>query len=53
MIKIGPTNYNQTMSALFDPLTIRDVEFNNRIWVSPMCQYMAKDGFVGQWHGLS
>ena len=31
------------MSALFDPLTIREVEFNNRIWVSPMCQYMAKD----------
>ena len=40
------------MSALFDPLTIRDVEFNNRIWVSPMCQYMAKDGFVGQWHDV-
>jgi 2,4-dienoyl-CoA reductase-like NADH-dependent reductase (Old Yellow Enzyme family) len=40
------------MSALFDPLTIREVEFNNRIWVSPMCQYMAKDGFVGQWHDV-
>ena len=40
------------MSALFDPLTIRGVEFNNRIWVSPMCQYMAKDGFVGQWHDV-
>jgi 2,4-dienoyl-CoA reductase-like NADH-dependent reductase (Old Yellow Enzyme family) len=40
------------MSALFDPLTIRDVEFYNRIWVSPMCQYMAKDGFVGQWHDV-
>ena len=40
------------MSALFDPLTIRDVEFNNRIWVSPMCQYMATDGFVGQWHNV-
>lgn len=40
------------MSTLFDPLTIRDVEFNNRIWVSPMCQYMAKDGFVGQWHDV-
>jgi 2,4-dienoyl-CoA reductase-like NADH-dependent reductase (Old Yellow Enzyme family) len=40
------------MSALFDPLTIREVQFNNRIWVSPMCQYMAKDGFVGQWHDV-
>ena len=38
------------MSALFDPLTIGNVEFSNRIWVSPMCQYMAKDGVVGQWH---
>ena len=40
------------MSALFDPLTIRGVEFNNRIWGSPMCQYMATDGFVGQWHNV-
>ena len=40
------------MSALFDPLTIRGVEFNNRIWVSPMCQYMATDGFLGQWHNV-
>jgi 2,4-dienoyl-CoA reductase-like NADH-dependent reductase (Old Yellow Enzyme family) len=40
------------MSALFDPLTIGTVEFPNRIWVSPMCQYMAEDGFVGQWHDV-
>jgi 2,4-dienoyl-CoA reductase-like NADH-dependent reductase (Old Yellow Enzyme family) len=40
------------MNTLFDPLTIRSVEFENRIWVSPMCQYMAKDGFVGQWHNV-
>lgn len=38
------------MSALFDPLVIGDVEFANRVWVSPMCQYKAVDGFVGQWH---
>ena len=38
------------MSALFDPITIGNVEFSNRAWVSPMCQYMAKDGLVGQWH---
>ncbi len=40
------------MSALFDPLSIGNVEFSNRIWVSPMCQYMATDGFVGQWHDV-
>lgn len=38
------------MSHLFDPLKIRDVEFSNRAWVSPMCQYAAVDGVVGQWH---
>jgi len=38
------------MSALFDPLTIHNTQFQNRVWVSPMCQYMATDGFVGPWH---
>ncbi|MEY4290884.1 MAG: hypothetical protein RL130_826, partial [Actinomycetota bacterium] len=38
------------MSHLFDSLKIRGVEFTNRAWVSPMCQYEAKDGLVGQWH---
>lgn len=37
-------------SQLFSPLTIRGVEFRNRAWVSPMCQYSAKNGKVGQWH---
>jgi 2,4-dienoyl-CoA reductase-like NADH-dependent reductase (Old Yellow Enzyme family) len=38
------------MSALFSPLKLRDTEFSNRVWVSPMCQYMATDGHVGPWH---
>lgn len=38
------------MNALFDPLTLRSVTFKNRIWLSPMCQYSAVDGYVGQWH---
>ena len=38
------------MNTLFDPLKIREVEFQNRVWVSPMCQYMATDGIVGEWH---
>jgi len=38
------------MSALFSPLTIRDTEFQNRVWVSPMCQYQATDGHIGDWH---
>ena len=38
------------MSALFEPLTLRSVEFRNRIFVSPMCQYSATDGFATDWH---
>jgi 2,4-dienoyl-CoA reductase-like NADH-dependent reductase (Old Yellow Enzyme family) len=38
------------MAHLFDPLTIRDVEFANRVFVSPMCQYSSIDGFPNDWH---
>jgi 2,4-dienoyl-CoA reductase-like NADH-dependent reductase (Old Yellow Enzyme family) len=35
---------------LFDPIVIRGLEIKNRAWVSPMCQYSATDGLVGEWH---
>lgn len=38
------------MNNLFSPLRIREVEFKNRIVVSPMCQYSSKDGFANDWH---
>lgn len=38
------------MSRLFSPLTIRDVTLRNRIVMSPMCQYSAKEGFANDWH---
>jgi len=38
------------MPHLFDPITLRGTTFANRIWVSPMCQYSARDGVVGDWH---
>ncbi len=38
------------MSELFSPLKIRDVEFKNRVFVSPMCQYSAEDGMPNDWH---
>ena len=38
------------MPGLFTPLTLRSVTFPNRAWVSPMCQYSATDGIVGDWH---
>lgn len=38
------------MAFLFDPLTIRSVQFKNRIVVSPMCEYSSQDGFANDWH---
>jgi 2,4-dienoyl-CoA reductase-like NADH-dependent reductase (Old Yellow Enzyme family) len=35
---------------LFSPLTIREITFRNRIFVSPMCQYSSVDGFASDWH---
>lgn len=40
------------MSLLFEPMTIRGVTIRNRIWASPMCQYMCLDfdGMPNDWH---
>jgi len=38
------------MANLFSPLTIKDIEFRNRIVVSPMCEYSSEDGFADNWH---
>jgi len=35
---------------LFSPYRIREVELKNRIVVSPMCQYSAKEGHPQTWH---
>jgi 2,4-dienoyl-CoA reductase-like NADH-dependent reductase (Old Yellow Enzyme family) len=35
---------------LFDPIALRDIKPRNRIVVSPMCQYSARDGHVTDWH---
>jgi 2,4-dienoyl-CoA reductase-like NADH-dependent reductase (Old Yellow Enzyme family) len=37
-------------TKLFSPLFLRTVEFRNRIFVSPMCQYSAIDGMPNEWH---
>jgi 2,4-dienoyl-CoA reductase-like NADH-dependent reductase (Old Yellow Enzyme family) len=36
--------------ALFTAIKMRDVEFKNRIVVSPMCEYSAVDGHPQTWH---
>ena len=38
------------MPGLFDPYTLKGVTLRNRIAVSPMCQYMAIDGVLNDWH---
>lgn len=38
------------MSALFSTFQLRELEFKNRIFVSPMCQYSATDGIANDWH---
>ena len=35
---------------LFSPIQIKSLSFKNRIAISPMCQYSAKDGFANDWH---
>ena len=37
-------------SALFSPIALRELTLNNRIVVSPMCQYNSTDGSANDWH---
>jgi 2,4-dienoyl-CoA reductase-like NADH-dependent reductase (Old Yellow Enzyme family) len=38
------------MSSLFSAFSLRGVEFRNRVFVSPMCQYSSRDGLPNDWH---
>ncbi|HEX8175862.1 MAG TPA: NADH:flavin oxidoreductase/NADH oxidase [Pyrinomonadaceae bacterium] len=38
------------MSYLFSAFSLRGVEFRNRVFVSPMCQYSSRDGMPNDWH---
>jgi 2,4-dienoyl-CoA reductase-like NADH-dependent reductase (Old Yellow Enzyme family) len=38
------------MSALFTPLRLRETTLRNRVAVSPMCQYSAREGLPTAWH---
>jgi len=38
------------MSKLFEKLKLRGVEFRNRLWISPMCQYSSENGMPNDWH---
>jgi 2,4-dienoyl-CoA reductase-like NADH-dependent reductase (Old Yellow Enzyme family) len=38
------------MSKLFTPFKLRGIEFRNRVFVSPMCQYSSPGGIPTDWH---
>ena len=38
------------MARLFTPFTLRGATMRNRVVISPMSQYRAKDGFANDWH---
>jgi len=38
------------MSKLFAPIKLGSIEFKNRVFVSPMCQYSSQDGLPTDWH---
>ena len=39
-----------TESKLFSPITMRGLTLDNRIVLSPMCQYASYDGHASDWH---
>ncbi|XXH02066.1 NADH-dependent flavin oxidoreductase [Hypoxylon texense] len=47
---LNPQPDGTPIPKLFTPLTIRGVTFQNRIFLSPLCQYSAENGFLTLWH---
>ena len=41
---------NSTRRPMFAPFRLRDMELTNRVVVSPMAQYKARDGMPNDWH---
>lgn len=44
-----PQPSGHPIPKIFTPLTIRGVTFQNRIFLSPLCQYSAQDGHLTDW----
>ena len=41
---------SDTIPKLFQPLKIRGMNVQNRIFVAPLCQYSAVNGHQTDWH---
>jgi 2,4-dienoyl-CoA reductase-like NADH-dependent reductase (Old Yellow Enzyme family) len=39
-----------TEPKLFSPITLRGLTLDNRVVLSPMCQYASQDGHASEWH---
>jgi anthraniloyl-CoA monooxygenase len=46
----GPASRISAPPPMFTPFRLRDLVLANRVVVSPMCQYVADDGTIGDWH---
>ena len=46
----APAVVTAAIPPMFTPFRLRNLVVPNRIVVSPMCQYVADDGTVGDWH---
>ena len=44
------TSEREPPPPAFTPFSLRTMNLDNRIVVSPMCQYSATEGLVGDWH---
>ncbi|KAF5354612.1 hypothetical protein D9757_012343 [Collybiopsis confluens] len=49
-LALDPQPAEKPLPLAFTPLKIRGVEFHNRIFLAPLCQYSSEDGFVSPWH---
>ncbi|TDL25125.1 FMN-linked oxidoreductase [Rickenella mellea] len=47
---LDPQPDGRPIPKLFQPIKIRGVKFQNRIFLSPMCQYSADNGSLTPWH---
>jgi anthraniloyl-CoA monooxygenase len=45
-----PAETAKSLAPMFQPFRLRGLTLENRIVVSPMCQYSAQDGLPSDWH---
>src|SRR5262249_60598355 len=43
-------NTSKPLAPMFQPFRLRSLALENRVVVSPMCQYSAQDGMPSDWH---